>query len=58
MEFWVIDKSTLAMGMFHCSDEFLRSGEQKVKMASEVYNRFFGENANESIENHYIVEEL
>jgi len=58
MEFWVIDKSTLAMGMFHCSDEFLRSGEQKVKRASEVYNRFFGENANESIENHYIVEEL
>tara|TARA_R100000482_G_scaffold84888_2_gene33853 strand:- start:16941 stop:17678 length:738 start_codon:yes stop_codon:yes gene_type:complete len=58
MEFWVIDKNTLAMGMFHCSDEFLRSGEQKVKAASEIYNRFFGESSTESIENHYIVEEL
>lgn len=58
MEFWVIDKNTLAMGMFHCSDEFLRSGEQKVKEASDIYNRFFGESSTESIENHYIVEEL
>ena len=58
MEFWVIDKNTLAMGMFHCSDEFLRSGEQKVKAASEIYNRFFGESSTESIDNHYIVEEL
>ena len=58
MEFWVIDKTNMAMGMFHCSDEFLRSGEQKVKEASEIYNRFFGESSTESIDNYYIVEEL
>ena len=58
MEFWVIDKNSMAMGQFHCSDEFLRSGEQKVKAASEIYNRFFGESSTESIDNHYIVEEL
>jgi hypothetical protein len=58
MEFWAIDKTTLAMGQFHCSDEFLRSGEQKVKEASEIYKRFFGKSSTESIENHYIVEEL
>ena len=58
MEFWAIDKTTLAMGQFHCSDDFLRSGEQKVKEASEIYKRFFGESSTESIENHYIVEEL
>ena len=39
--FIVIDKSTNQVGLFECSEEFLRSGERKVEKASEVYNLFF-----------------
>jgi len=39
--FIVIDKSTNQIGLFECSEEFLRSGERKVEKASEVYNLFF-----------------
>jgi hypothetical protein len=39
--FIVIDKNTNQVGLFECSEEFLRSGERKVEKASEVYNLFF-----------------
>ena len=39
--FIVIDKNTNQIGLFECSEEFLRSGERKVEKASEVYNLFF-----------------
>jgi len=39
--FIVIDKSTNQIGLFECSEEFLRSGQRKVEKASEVYNLFF-----------------
>ena len=39
--FIVIDKTTNQIGLFECSEEFLRSGERKVEKASEVYNLFF-----------------
>lgn len=39
--FIVIDKNTNQLGLFECSDEFLRSGQMKVEKACEVYNLFF-----------------
>ena len=39
--FIVIDKNTNQIGLFECSEEFLRSGERKVEKASDVYNLFF-----------------
>ena len=39
--FIAIDKNTNQIGLFECSEEFLRSGERKVEKASEVYNLFF-----------------
>ena len=41
--FIVIDKNTNQIGLFECSEEFLRSGERKVEKASEVYNLFFND---------------
>ena len=39
--FIAIDKNTNQIGLFECSEEFLRSCERKVETASEVYNLFF-----------------
>ena len=39
--FIVIDKNTNQLGLFECSEEFLRSGQVKVEKACEVYNLFF-----------------
>jgi len=39
--FIVIDKNTNQVGLFECSEEFLRAGQRKVQKASEVYNLFF-----------------
>ena len=41
MLFMVIDKNTQQIGMFDCSDEFYRSGEDKVERAMEAYDLFF-----------------
>jgi len=41
MLFIVIDKNTQQIGMFDCSDEFYRSGEDKVERAMEAYDLFF-----------------
>ena len=39
--FIVIDKNTNQVGLFECSEEFLRAGQRKVQKASEVYDLFF-----------------
>ena len=39
--FIAIDKTTKQIGIFECSEEFLRSGQAKVKKASEVYDLFY-----------------
>ena len=39
--FIVIDKKTLQMGLFDCSDKFLQSGSNKVALAVQAYNEFF-----------------
>lgn len=48
-EFFVIDKNTLQMKRFQCSDEFLDRGREKVERAVNVWKRFFGPNATEDI---------
>ena len=41
MLFIVIDKNTHQIGMFDCSDDFYRSGKDKVERAMEAYDLFF-----------------
>ena len=41
MVFVVIDKTTHQLGVFDCSDEFYRSGEDKVLRAEDAYELFF-----------------
>ena len=41
MLFIVIDKSTNQIGMFDCSPEFYKRGEDKVSKASEAYDMFY-----------------
>lgn len=55
--FYVIDKSTFELGIFHPSESFLMGGKDKVEMAIDVYNKFFGENATENIDS-YITREI
>ena len=44
MLFIVIDKSTNQIGMFDCSPEFYKRGEDKVSKASEAYDLFYKTN--------------
>ena len=39
--FIALDKSSLDVGIYHCSEEFYFSGEQKVENAIKVYETFF-----------------
>ena len=41
MLFIVIDKTTHQLGIFDCSDEFYRSGEDKVLRAEDAYELFY-----------------
>ena len=41
MIFIVIDKSTHQLGIFDCSDEVYRSGEDKGLRAEDAYELFF-----------------
>lgn len=56
--FYVIDKGTAQLGVYTPTDEFIRRGEEKVEQAIQVWNRFFGPNKTEDIENFYINETL
>jgi hypothetical protein len=58
MTFLVVCKETLQTGSFNCSDEFIASGEEKVKRAIEVYNRFFGLDSDDDIDSYYITDTL
>lgn len=53
MVFFVICKNTTRLGIYDCSSEFLRSGQRKVEQATEIYNKFFSDEANDDI-NSYI----
>ena len=41
MLFIVIDKETLQIGLFDCSPDFYKSGEEKVRKATDAYDLFF-----------------
>tara|TARA_R100001480_G_scaffold19591_1_gene29120 strand:+ start:2230 stop:2958 length:729 start_codon:yes stop_codon:yes gene_type:complete len=41
MLFMVIDKQTLQIGLFDCSPDFYRSGEDKVRKATDAYDLFY-----------------
>lgn len=56
--FYVIDKSTKMLGVFAPTEEFLQRGEEKVRRAVEVYNKFFTPNAPEDINEFYVYETL
>ena len=56
--FYVIDKTTQVLGIFRPTEEFVRSGEEKVGRAIEVFNKYFGPNPTDDIVNYYIDEYL
>ena len=41
MLFMVIDKETLQIGLFDCSPDFYKSGEDKVRKATDAYELFY-----------------
>lgn len=53
-EFFVIDKDTLQMGRYACSDDFLESGRRKVEKAIKVWRKYFGPNKTHDISTHII----
>ena len=58
LEFIVIDKITKEIGVFEPSPSFISGGEQKVEIAIEVFNKFFGDNPTETIENYIMYDIL
>lgn len=58
LKFYVIDKSTMLMGIFTPTEEFVDRGREKVFKAIHVYERFFGENAQEDVQDFFIQETL
>jgi hypothetical protein len=56
--FYAIDKTTKVLGIFRPTEEFVKSGEEKVARAIEVYNKYFGDNPTDDIVNYYIDEYL
>jgi len=58
LHFYVIDKSSLRVGIFVPSDEFLSSGENKVEYAVNIYNKFFSKKAKWDIKQHIHYETL
>lgn len=56
--FYAIDKVTGILGIFRPTEEFIKSGKEKVGRAIEVYNKYFGDNPTDDIENYYIDEYL
>lgn len=56
--FYVVDKGTGQLGIFRPTEEFVKGGEAKVIKAIEIYNRYFGENPTDDIDNYYIDETL
>ncbi len=58
LKFYVIDKTSGMLGIFEPGEEFLLNGRAKVIAAIEVYQRFFGPDAYEDVNNYIIEEEL
>lgn len=56
--FYVVDKLTYELGIYHPSETFLSYGREKVEKAIEVYNKFFSDESTEDIETYIIKETL
>lgn len=56
--FYVIDKESAQLGVFRPTEDFVLNGEKKVEKAIEIYQRYFGSNPMDDIQNHYIDEYL
>jgi hypothetical protein len=56
--FYVIDKSTHELGVFETTEDFVLGGRDKVLQAIEIYEKFYGENKTEDINNFFIKETL
>jgi hypothetical protein len=56
--FYVIDKETEQLGVFRPTENFVKGGELKVERAIAVYEKYFGPNRSEDIDNHFINETL
>lgn len=56
--FIAVDKDSYQLGVFTPSAEFLSYGEEKVKRAVAVWQRYFGPDAVDDVSNHYINEVL
>jgi len=54
--FLVLDKKSLDIGIFNCSEEFYYRGEQKVEKALDLYSKFFIEGAD--LDNYCLTGEL
>lgn len=55
--FYVIDKGTGQLGIFRPSEDFVKRGGYKVAAAIEVYNKYFGSNPTDDIDN-YCIDEI
>jgi len=56
--FYVVDKLTQMVGMFEPEQSFVDKGEEKVEKAIEIYQKFYGDNPTEDIENYFIYDKL
>jgi len=56
--FYVIDKTTMRLGIFEPTPDFLERGREKVIRAIEVYNKFFAKDSSHDVNSYYISEEL
>jgi hypothetical protein len=56
--FYVIDKTSGQLGIFTPTENFIKGGELKVARAIEIYDRYFGENPTDDIDNYFIDEIL
>lgn len=53
LKFLVIEKGSGQLGLFETTAEFIEKGAEKVEKAINVYNKFFGENATDDVEQYY-----
>lgn len=58
MVFVVVEKKTNRLGLFDCSDEFYRHGEERLLRGLEIYDKFYGTNSYADISQYYINQTL
>ena len=58
MLFLVVDKKTKQLGFFPCSESVYERGEMKVEKAEIEYQKFFGDNPTEDVNNYFHYEIL